>query len=93
MLVDFGASRLSVVLYHLEGEDEGEGAGGGGIGLREVASASNVFACGDAVEHRVIHWCERRKPFQVLDPEPSTPEPAPAPAPPRRPAGRGSSSG
>ncbi|KAJ1485149.1 hypothetical protein T484DRAFT_1893082, partial [Baffinella frigidus] len=57
LLVDFGASRLSVALYNLKAE-------GGLVVLEEVAAASNVFACGDEVEHRVMHWCERRKPFQ-----------------------------
>ena len=41
-----------------------EGEGDRGMVLRELATRTNVFVGGDEMVHRLMLWCERRKPFQ-----------------------------
>ena len=68
MIVDMGASHLTVSLFEFArraGGDEGADGADVGMVLREIESRTNVFVGGDEMVHSLMLWCERRKPFQV----------------------------
>ena len=56
MIVDIGASHLTTSIFDYVCSEEG-------AELKELSSNTNVFVGGDEMVHRLMLWCERRKPF------------------------------
>lgn len=57
MVVDYGASHLTVGLFEFAQEKGANPPRDAGMALSELCSSTNVFAGGDEMVHRLMLWC------------------------------------